>query len=389
MDDINANTDIQAAIAAAKDARIIANPAHSPAAFPDEATSLNRANMNAAKATITSWDGYAATPLLSLDDVAAHCGVKAVYYKDESPRFGLGSFKALGGAYAASELVAVKIAEGHSASDVTVATATDGNHGRSIAWGSRRAGYNAKIYIHENVSEERAEAMRAFGADVKRVAGNYEASLAACKADARANGWDVVSDTSWDGYLDIPLKIMAGYTVMTNEALDDMGGTMPTHAFLPVGVGGLASAVAAPLWDRMGRDLCHLISVESTMSSCFLDSIEAGTPTLIDIAEETLMAGLSCGEVSNLAWDILRTNLTHCMAISDDAVAPLMRWFNQRNPSIEAGECSTSGLAALLQAHASPQQWRDMGFDSQSVVLLVGTEGATDRALYERLIAAA
>lgn len=389
MSDMTNNADIAAAVAAGKQARIIANKAHNPSAFPEAAGSLNSDNMKAAFDTITSWDGYAPTPLFSLQDVADFCGVKAVYYKDESPRFGLGSFKALGGAYAAAELVAAKIAEGKTAGDVTVATATDGNHGRSISWGSQRAGYNAKIYIHEHVSEERATAMQAFGADVTRVAGNYEASLAACKADATANGWDVVSDTSWDGYLDIPLKIMAGYTVMTNEALDQMSGTMPSHAFLPVGVGGLASAVAAPLWHRMGTDLCHLISVESTMSACFLESIDAGVPTLVDTSEETLMAGLSCGEISNLAWDILRTNLTHCMAISDDAVAPLMRWFAKRDHPIEAGECSTSGLAALLQAHANADQWSQMGFDENSVILLLGTEGATDRALYDQLIAAA
>ena len=383
------NDDIATAIAAGKDARIIANKAHQPSAFPEAKGSLNSDNMQAAFDTITSWDGYAPTPLISMQDVADHCGVKAVYYKDESPRFGLGSFKALGGAYAAAELVLAKIAEGKAASDVTVATATDGNHGRSVSWGAKRAGYNAKIYVHEHVSEERADAMRAYDANVTRVPGNYEASLAACKADALANGWDVVSDTSWDGYLDIPLKIMAGYTVMTNEALDEMGDTMPTHAFLPVGVGGLASAVAAPLWQRMGSDLCNLISVESTMSACFLESIDAGVPTLVDTSEETLMAGLSCGEISNLAWDILRTNLTHCMAISDDSVAPLMRWFAQRDQPIEAGECSTSGLAALLQAHADPEQWAEMEFDNQSVILLLGTEGATDRALYDQLIAAA
>ena len=388
MADMTQNADIAIAVAAARDARIIANPAHNPAPFPDDENSLNSRNMQAAMDEITGWDAYAPTPLASLSDLAAFCGVKAVYYKDESTRFGLGSFKALGGAYAASQLVAKKIADGFSASDVTVATATDGNHGRSVSWGAQRAGYNAKIYIHEHVSEERAEAMRAYGAEVTRIAGNYEASLAACKADAEANGWDIVSDTSWEGYLDIPRTIMAGYTVMTNEALDQMGDTMPTHAFLPIGVGGLASAVAAPLWQRMGADLCNLISVESTMSSCFLESIAAGEPTLVDIAEETLMAGLSCGEISALAWDILRTTLTHCVAISDDAVAPLMRWLHQRDQSIEAGECSTSGIAALLQAHAQPEKWREMGFDENSVVLLIGTEGATDRALYEQLIAA-
>ncbi len=380
---------MQTARNAAGNARIITNAAHSAAAFPNLATSLNADNMAAAMAEISSWDGYAPTPLHNLGDVAALLGVKAVYYKDESPRFGLGSFKALGGAYAAAALVAGRVAEGANPSDVTIATATDGNHGRSVSWGAQRAGCNAKIYIHAHVSEARATAMRAYGADVIRIDGNYEASLDACKNDADTNGWDIVSDTSWPGYVDIPRDIMAGYTVMTNEALSPMGSEHPTHAFLPVGGGGLAAGVAAPLWQDMDADLCKLISVESTMSCCFLDSIAAGEPVLFDITEETLMAGLSCGEVSMLAWEILRPTLSHCMAIGDDAVAPLMKWFRDRSPGIEGGECATSGLAGLLTAHARPDDWQQMGFGPDSVVLLIGTEGATDRDLYEQLVASA
>lgn len=365
------------------------NAAHRQAAFPDQAGSLNARNMAAAMAEISGWDGYAPTPLRALDEVAAALGVRAVYYKDEAPRFDLGSFKALGGAYAVAALVAERLAAGARPGDVTVATATDGNHGRSVSWGAQRAGCNAKIYIHAHVSEARASAMRAYGADVIRVDGNYEASLAACKDDAAANGWDIVSDTSWEGYVDIPLDIMAGYTVMTNEALSQMGTIRPTHAFLPIGVGGLAAAVAAPLWHDMGDQLCHLISVESRLSSCFYDSIAAGAPTLFDITEETLMAGLSCGEVSILAWELLHETLSHCMTIGDDAVAPLMRWFQQRDLPIEAGECSTSGLAALLAAHANPDHWQALNFDAESVILLIGTEGATDRDLYNQLVASA
>lgn len=370
-------------------AAIHKNAAHRITAFPNKAGSLNADNMAAAMTEISGWDGYSPTPLHALADVAAALGVKAVYYKDEAPRFDLGSFKALGGAYAVAALVAARTKGGASPADVTVATATDGNHGRSVSWGAQRAGCTAKIYIHAHVSEARAEAMRAFGADVIRVNGNYEASLAACKSDAEAHGWDIVSDTSWDGYVDIPLDIMAGYTVMTKEALAQMGDVRPSHAFLPIGVGGLAAAVAAPLWHDMDDHLCRLISVESRLSSCFHDSIKAGAPTLFDITEETLMAGLSCGEVSLLAWDLLQHSLSHCMTISDDAVAPLMKWFQHRATPIEAGECSTSGLAALLAAHAHPDQWREMGFDADSVILLIGTEGATDRDLYDQLVASA
>lgn len=231
--------------------------------------------------------------------------------------------------------------------------------------------------------------MAAFGAEVIRVNGNYEASLAACKEDAAAHGWQIVSDTSWPGYLDVPRLIMAGYTVMAREALDQLGADMPTHAMLPVGVGGLAAGVIAPLWQAGGTSLGRMITVESHMSACMRDSLVAGEPTLIDITEETLMAGLSCGEVSTLAWDILQPTVSHCITIGDDAVAPLMRFFYGRTPSIEGGECSTSGLAGCLQAKADPAAWEALGFGPESVILLIGTEGATDPDFYRQTVEAA
>eukprot|EP00658_Telonema_sp_P-2_P083751 TRINITY_DN914_c0_g1_i5.p1 TRINITY_DN914_c0_g1~~TRINITY_DN914_c0_g1_i5.p1 ORF type:complete len:420 (-),score=73.42 TRINITY_DN914_c0_g1_i5:412-1671(-) len=367
--------------------RQIANKAHRRAPFPDAAHLLNRTNMAAAAETITSWPGYAPTELVDLPEVASHCGVARVVYKDESTRLGLGAFKALGGAYAVAALIKQKQADGIAAEAITVATATDGNHGRSVAWGAKQAGCGAKIYIHQHVSKSREDAMRVYGADVIRVDGNYEFSVARCKADSEANSWSMVSDTSWEGYTDVPRTIMAGYTLMGTEVVSQLGDDDLTHAFLPVGVGGLAAGIAAPLWAHMGEQLCNLISVESTMSCCFADSIRAGAPTLVDITDETLMAGLSCGEVSLLAWEILQPVVSHAMAISDDAVEPLMKWFHHRTPSIEAGECSTSGLAALLQAHQDPARWKDMGFDANSVVLLIGTEGATDPELYHRIVA--
>ena len=366
-----------------------ANPAHAPGPFPDAPGSLDRQVMQDAADEIGSWAGYAPTPLHDLPEVAAHLGVARVVFKDESPRFGLGSFKALGGAYAVARLARAAEESGGSITDVTVTTATDGNHGRSVAWGAARAGCTAKIYIHAHVSKAREEAMTAYGADVIRVNGNYEASLAACKEDAAAHGWQIVSDTSWPGYADVPLMIMAGYTLMGREVVDQLGGTVPSHAMLPVGVGGLASGVIAPLWQAAGAGLGRMISVESHMSACMRDSLVAGTPTLVDITEETLMAGLSCGEVSTLAWDIMKPTVSHCVTIGDEAVAPLMRWFHRRTPSIEAGECSTSGLAACLAAHADPAARQQLGFGPDSVVLLLGTEGATDPDFYQSIIEAA
>ena len=385
-------SDILHQVAGLSGLKLTANPTRPAASaaspFPADCP-LSPADMAAAMAEISGWAGYSPSPLIDLPEIAAHVGVARVVYKDESQRFGLGSFKALGGAYAVARLVRDIESKGGSAADLTVATATDGNHGRSVAWGASRAGAAAKIYIHAHVSEARADAMAAYGADVIRVNGNYEASLEACKEDAAAHGWQIVSDTSWEGYHDVPRTVMAGYTVMAAEALQQLGGTPPTHAFLPVGVGGLAAAVVAPLWQAAGASVGQMISVESSMSACMADSIAASAPTPVNITEETLMAGLSCGEVSDLAWDILRPTLTHCATISDEAVAPLMRWFHARTPSVEAGECSTSGLATLLQTHADGTMRKSLGLAEDSVVLLIGTEGATDPEFYARTVTAA
>lgn len=372
--------------------KVVVNTAHRQLDFPNLTTSLNAQNMAAAVEEISSWPEYAATPLRSLPSIAAACGVKAVYYKDEATRFGLGSFKALGGAYAVATLVATQTAAGKAASEITVATATDGNHGRSVSWGARLAGCAAKIYIHENVSQSRAQAMQNLGADVVRIMGNYEASLAACKRDAEIAGWEIVSDTSWDAYRTIPLQVMAGYSVMANEALVQLGDQNLTHAILPIGVGGLAAGIVAPLWQAMGDQLCKVISVESDMSPCFQQSISATRPVIIDISQETLMAGLSCGEVSQLAWEILQPTLSHCVSITDDAVAPIMRLLAHGlddSPPIEAGECSTAGLAVLLAAKRDPNLWLALDLGPDSVVLVLGTEGATDPELYKSIVGAA
>ena len=170
---------------------------------------------------------------------------------------------------------------------LTITSATDGNHGKSVAWGAQLFECNAVIYIHEHVSDARENAIKEYGAHVIRIKGNYEASLAACKADADKNGWQIISDTSWDGYEDIPLQVMAGYSLIGHELISQMD-ELPTHAFLPIGVGGLAAGIVAPLWQAMGTDLCQIISVESNLSACFQDSIAAGVPQVVNISSETL-----------------------------------------------------------------------------------------------------
>ena len=357
--------------------------------FPNSKTSLDSKKMFKAYEAISNWPDYKQTELIKLNKVAEWCGIKSVLYKDESTRFGLGSFKALGGAYAVATLAKEYQKEGKDSANLTVATATDGNHGRSVSWGAKLAGCKSKIFIHANVSQERERAMSVLGADVVRINGNYEASLAACKEAAELNNWPIVSDTSWKGYRETPMQIMAGYSVMSKEIIEQMGSSKPSHTILPIGVGGLAAGIVAPMWEDMNANLGKMISVESHFSQCFLNSISNGKPTLVDIKEETLMAGLSCGEVSEIAWEILKPTLSHCMSIADEGIAKIMQLFANGNfgeTSIEAGECSASGLAALLIAKNNPSIWRQLELNKDSKVLLIGTEGATDPILYKQLI---
>ncbi|MFY8116087.1 MAG: pyridoxal-phosphate dependent enzyme, partial [Rhabdaerophilum sp.] len=191
---------------------------------PELQAILSLAGAREARATIREWQGYAPTPLRSMPALAREAGVAEILYKDEGKRFTLRSFKALGGAYAVDRLVAKSGREG-----LTVTCATDGNHGRAVAWGARRAGIRAVIYVHEGVSEGRAEAIRSYGAEVVREGFNYDASVRASAEAAARNGWQIVSDTSWPGYEDVPRDVMQGYATLAME-VEEQGGK-PTHVF--------------------------------------------------------------------------------------------------------------------------------------------------------------
>ena len=237
------------------------------------------------------WDSYAPTPLVSLKTLAKQIGVGEVLYKHEGPRFGLGSFKALGGAYAALRVLQREISKrlgtevslsdirrgkySDEVAKITLVSATDGNHGRSLAWGCQRFGAPCRIYIHAEVSEGRAEAMRDLGADVIRIAGDYDESVVLAKSEAHENGWFVVSDTSWPGYSLPPRDVMAGYGVMTREICEALDQA-PTHVFLQGGVGGLAAGVAAALRQYWGESSPRVIIVEPELAACLFESAKAG-----------------------------------------------------------------------------------------------------------------
>ena len=381
---------------------------------------LPEAGFRRARAEITAWPGYAPTPLLALPDIAQAAGLAELRLKNEAGRFGLGSFKALGGAYAVAELLAGELARRGVApaatsaelmagrwqavtNTLTVTCATDGNHGRAVAWGAERCHCRAVIFVHAGVSPARAAAIAAYGAEIRRVPGTYDDSVRVASAEAAAHGWFMVSDTSWEGYTEVPRAIMQGYRVMADEAVTEWaeahaaaapedaaqavaaGGkaAAPTHVFIQGGVGGVAAAVSVQLRAAYFRPPM-LVVVEPDRAACLLASAELNERTSIPGDLDTLMAGLACGEPSLLAWQELDRGAAAFMAIPDTAAVATMRLLAQAG--IVAGESGVAGLAGCLLAAADPAARETLGLGQASRVLVFSTEGATDPDLYARLV---
>jgi diaminopropionate ammonia-lyase len=390
--------------------RIYRNPRVAPRAEPYGSARgliLNQAGFLAAEQEISRWPGHAETPLYHLQGLAARLGVAALHYKDECTRFGLKSFKALGGAYAVFRLLkkAVEARNGGQpvnsqqmlagtygdiVQTVTVTCATDGNHGRSVAWGARLFGCRCVIYVHESVSEGRCTAIAQYGADVIRVPGNYDDSVRHAADEARKNGWTVVSDTTYEGYREIPIDVMHGYGVMSREIVRELVDEPPTHVFVQAGVGALAASVCAVFWLAWEARRPRLVIVEPTQADCYFQSGMAGRPIAVTGDLNTVMAGLACGEVSPLAWEIVDAGASAYVVVDDLFALDAMRALAspaRGDRAIVAGETGASGLAALLAAEGREEIWQTLGLGAQSRVLLIGSEGDTDPEIYRQIVA--
>lgn len=235
--------------------------------------------------------------------------------------------------------------------------------------------------------------MEALGAEIVRIDGNYDDSVHFCTRESAANGWFVVSDTSYDGYIDIPRQVMAGYTAIATETLAQVSaqsGAPITHIFIQAGVGGLAAALAARFWMDMGEARPRLVIIESEYAACLLKSAKQGRAASVKVRHETIMAGMSCGEVSLLAWEIVRRAASDFVTIADGAVAPAMRMLASGvagGGEIEAGECSAAGPVAVIAACCDQRRRSRMVLNADSRVLVIGSEGATDPAIYSEILA--
>ena len=331
------------------------------------------------------------TPVWDLPGAARRLGVGAIQVKDESARSPLASFKALGAPAALLRLVLARIpgavpeevlrgTYAAALKDYVVISATDGNHGRALAAAARSADIRCVIVLHAQVSAERELAIAAYGAEIVRIAGNYDESVREAARLAAAHGWQVVSDTSYEGYEDIPRDVMQGYGVMIDELLDGTGNApCPwTHVIVQGGVGGLAAGVFSYLWERYGERRPIFVVVEPEQADCLLQSALAGAPRPASGTVDSVMAGLACGEVSSLAWRFLESSVDIFMTVTDAEAVAAMRALAQPldgDIPILSGESGAAGFAALAT----------LGLGPKARVLLLNTEGATAPSLYESL----
>ena len=341
---------------------------------------LSKNYIDSAYKKISSWKGYSKTPLLKLNKLKKELLLKNIFYKDESKRFHLKSFKALGGAYAVE-----KISKGKK--NIIISSATAGNHGRSVAWGAQRLGLECRIFVSQFVSETRVKEIEKLGAIVTRVKGDYESSLKECIKQTKKNNWYIVQDVSTKDYKYIPKLTMAGYSIMIKE-ISKQTNQYITHVFLQAGVGGMAAGAVAGI-ARYFKRIPKIIVVEPKEAACVLKSIEAKKMKKIKIKKESIMGGMSCNEMSLVPWNILNKTTNHCITIDDSKVSNTVAMLAKAkfsNKKIVGGECATPGIISLIAACNDKKIKNLLELNEKSNVLVMGCEGNADATLYNKLL---
>lgn len=359
----------------------------------------------------SSIPGYKATPLRSLSTLAEWLGVGGIYVKDESARFGLNAFKALGGSYAMGRYLAERLGRGDTVDfsalttpevrkrlgDITFFTATDGNHGRGVAWAARLLGQKAVVYMPKGSSATRLANIRSEGATAEITDLNYDDAVRLAAGQASEQGGVLVQDTAWEGYETIPAWIMQGYGTILTEALEqlaDLGVDRPSHVILQAGVGSFAGAMVGHLAAKFGEGRPQVAVVEPQEADCLYRSAMAGDgkPRTVGGHMPTIMAGLACGEPNPTAWRILRDYSDAFFSVPDEVTAYGMRLLGNPagdDPRIISGESGAvpAGLLAILCTRRElAKAGRLFGLGPQSRILLISTEGDTDPAAYRRIV---
>lgn len=347
-----------------------------------------------------SLEGYAATPLRRLTNLAEELGLSEIYVKDESYRFGLNAFKGLGGSYAIGRVISEETGKPlDRISEIepgkyTFVTATDGNHGRGVAWAAKNLGQKAVVYMPHGSAKERLENIRALGAHAEITEYNYDDAVRYAKEQADKNGWIMIQDTAWEGYEDIPAYIMQGYMTMAAEAADQLGDTRPTHIFLQAGVGAMAGAVTGFFYNRYKEKMPVVVVAEPNKADCLYQTAKADDGRLhrVDGALDSIMAGLCCGEVCTIGWEVMKHHASHFFSLPDYIAADGMRVLGNpagKDPKIVSGESGAAGLGLLyhLMTDADAEEYRKtLGLDENSKVLCINTEGDTDQENYKKIV---
>ena len=353
---------------------------------------------------------YCPTPLTALPGLAKALGVGSIHVKDESFRFGLNAFKVLGGSYAMGRYIARRLGEDtlpaerilsneirEKLGEVTFVTATDGNHGRGVAWTARQLGQKAVVYMPKGSSAERLANIRAEGAEASILPMNYDDAVRLANRHAEEYGWITVQDTAWEGYTDIPLWIMQGYTTMGAEIMEqlkNLGEETPTHVFLQAGVGSMAGAMAGFFAACCGKDRPVVAVVEPNKADCVFRTAKAndGNIRCVTGDMDTIMAGLACGEPCTIGWEVLRRCADAFISCPDYAAADGMRILaapTGGDPSVVSGESGASafGCAANILLREDLAELREqLKLDEHSRLLFISTEGDTDRENYRRIV---
>ncbi|WP_101473741.1 MULTISPECIES: diaminopropionate ammonia-lyase [Fusobacterium] len=360
-----------------------------------------------------SLPGYKATPLVELDNLAKYYGVKKVWLKDESKRFGLNAFKVLGGSYAIGKYLSQKLGKDMSElpfnvlisdeikkqlGDVTFVTATDGNHGRGVAWVANKLRQKSVVYMPKGSAQMRFDAIAREGADVTITDLNYDDAVRLANKGAQEHGWIMVQDTAWDGYEEIPLWIMQGYSTIINEIVEQLEAAKeekPTHVFLQAGVGSFAGAVQGYLAHLYGDDRPITIICEPHGANCIYKSMEAndGKPHNVTGDLTTIMAGLACGEPNTISWKILRDNSDFSVSCDDQVAARGMRILSSplgTDTRVISGESGAVGLGLFSILAEKKEEYaelmKELKIDENSRILCISTEGDTDVEGYKNVV---
>ncbi len=373
---------------------------------------LTALEVNKVRTFHQSMKEYEVTPLVALDNLAKELGVKKIYVKDESYRFNLNAFKALGGTFSLAKLLCkrldIDIEEitfeyfnqpeiKEKIANLIFVTATDGNHGRGIAWAASKLGCKSVVYMPKGSSERRLQAIKDAGAEAFITEMNYDDAVRFASEKATKEGWILVQDTAWEGYEEIPTWVTQGYTTMAAEAIDQMmddGFKSPTHVFLQAGVGSLAGGVLG-YFANLFEENCPITTiVEAEAANCIYQSalINDGNPHIVSGDLETIMAGLACGEPNPITWKILRDFASCYVSCPDYVSAHGMRVLANpvgNDKKVISGESGSVGVGLfemIMSRDALEHLRNELKLTADSIVLFFNTEGDTDKEHYRKIV---